>query len=376
MTAARSAEPIPQAGEPGPTTRPPVGVLVTGVGGRSVGNQILHALLVLGGKYRVVATDAAPFSFGLYEVEDRYVVPRADDPGYLAAILRIVRAERIDVALPGTQPEVRVLAEHRDALADAGCTVIASPAKVVSLCANKGALSDWLVGHGFSVPLAVPADGWRELAGRSGFPIVGKPTEDTGGSQGVALLKDGVEVERYLAEMQRNGSEVIFQEYVGSGDDEYTVGVMVSREGGLIDSIVIHRTLVGLTLGAKRVIDGRSYALSTGYSQGVVIRHPLIQEVCERLALTIGARGPLNIQCRLAGDDVKVFEVHPRFSGTTSIRADVGFNEPDVLIGNYLSGQLPDHIDYQVDVAAIRAFRNIIVPLSEMQAVPRVDGRG
>jgi len=363
MTARRSAE-------------PPVSVLVTGVGGRSVGNQILHALLVLGGKYRIVATDADPFSFGLYEVNDRYVVPRADAPGYLEAILRIVRQERIDVALPGTQPEVRVLAEHRDALADAGCTVIASPAGVVGLCANKGGLSDWLVAHGFSVPLAVPAADWRTLADRSGFPIVGKPTEDTGGSQGVALLKDAIEVERYLAEMQRNASEVIFQEYVGSGDAEYTVGVMVSRTGELIDSIVIHRTLVGLTLGAKRVIDGRTYALSTGYSQGVVVRHALIQGVCERLALAIGGRGPMNIQCRLAGDEVKVFEVHPRFSGTTSIRADVGFNEPDVLIANYLSGRLPGRIDYQVDVAAIRAFRNIIVPLSEMRAVPRADGRG
>jgi carbamoyl-phosphate synthase large subunit len=34
-----------------------------------------------------------------------------------------------------------------------------------------------------------------------------------------------------------------------------------------------------------------------------------------------------------------VFEINPRFSGTTSIRAMVGYNEPDVLIRRHLLGE-------------------------------------
>jgi carbamoyl-phosphate synthase large subunit len=82
-------------------------------------------------------------------------------------------------------------------------------------------------------------------------------------------------------------------------------------------------------------------------------------------------RGPANIQCRLVGDEVKVFEVHPRFSGTTSIRAMVGFNEPDILIRNYLFNESFDRLNYQTNVAAIRAFQNLIVPISEINAVPK-----
>ena len=163
---------------------------------------------------------------------------------------------------------------------------------------------------------------------------------------------------------------LIFQEYVGDSDSEYTVGVLVTKDGAIIDSIVIHRKLIGLSLGMTREYNGRSYGISTGYSQGFVEQHQRLQRYCERLALTIGARGPLNIQCRVCGDDIKVFEVHPRFSGTTSIRADVGFNEPDILIRNYLFGEQFGRLGYSTDVAVIRAFQTAVVPRTFVDSVP------
>src|SRR6266496_1850003 len=119
-------------------------VLVTGVGGRSFGHQILHSLLLQEEKYRVVATDADSFSFGLYQVDRRYLLPPAHAAEYLPAILQLVERERLQVILPGTEPEVRVLAEHQQALATAGCTVITSPPEVVQLCSHKKRLYEWL----------------------------------------------------------------------------------------------------------------------------------------------------------------------------------------------------------------------------------------
>jgi carbamoyl-phosphate synthase large subunit len=112
--------------------------------------------------------------------------------------------------------------------------------------------------------------------------------------------------------------------------------------------------------------------LSTGYSQGVIIKHPRIQQVCEDLALKIGARGPLNIQCRCEGDDVYIFEAHPRFSGSASIRAAAGFNEPDMLIRNQLFHESIPRQNYQTDVAAIRAFSNLLVPMAELDQCARL----
>ncbi|MEA2236555.1 MAG: carbamoyl-phosphate synthase large subunit [Thermoanaerobaculia bacterium] len=353
---------------------PIVCVLVTGVGGRSVGHQILTALKVAKTQYRIVATDASDFSFGLYIADARYVVPSASDPGYLPAIIEIVRREKVQVVLPGTQAELQLLAAHTRELDEEGCRLIASAPEVVDLCLNKGKLYEWLSANGYGVPRSAGPAAWKELAAAAGFPLVGKPTEDSGGSKGVALLADEEEVEQFLHDSARSRTDVVFQEYVGSAESEYTVGVIIDKNGRVVDSIVMHRNLVGLSLGVKRVIDGRVYALSTGYSQGFIETHPAIAEACETVAVAIGIRGPANIQLRLDGEAVKIFEIHPRFSGTTSIRAECGFNEPDVLIKNYLFGESQGRIAYQRDVAAIRAFQTVIVPRSDMQAVERMGG--
>jgi carbamoyl-phosphate synthase large subunit len=342
-------------------------VLVTGVGGRSVGQQVLQALFLCEGKYRIVATDASRFSYGLYQVEHRYIVPPASSPGYMAALRRIVQRENVDVVLPGTQPEVQTLSDPKAAEA-LGCPVVVSPREVVELCANKQSLYRWLANNGFAVPRSASGTGWKDLAKECGFPLVGKPAKDSGGSKGVAILKDEREVEDYLTQVP--AEEAVLQEYVGTAEAEYTVGVMVSKEGEVFDSIVVRRKLTGFTLGVHRQIGGHNYALSTGYSQGFIIEHPEIQSVCETLALKIGIRGPSNMQLRLAGGRVVFFEVHTRFSGTTAIRALVGFNEPDVLIRNFVLGEKCGRLEYRVDVAAIRAFSNMIVPISDMNAVP------
>lgn len=66
---------------------------------------------------------------------------------------------------------------------------------------------------------------------------------------------------------------------------------------------------------------------------------PTCTEQCVEIAMAIGARGPINIQCRLVNGKVKVFEINPRFSETTSIRAMVGYNEPDMLIRRHVMGE-------------------------------------
>ena len=248
---------------------------------------------------------------------------------------------------------------------------IINPRPVLEICGNKGRLAEWLSANGFVTPRTVAASHWRLLASESGFPMVGKPAENTGGSKGVQILNSASEVEQYLALMDAP-DKVLFQQYVSSSAHEYTVGVAVDNQGGIIDSIVLRRVLTGLSLGQTRQIDGRSYALSTGYSQGVIVRDARVQQVCEEVAVKIGARGPLNIQCRCEGGEVYIFEVHPRFSGTTSIRAAAGFNEPDMLIRDHLFGESIPRQNYRTDVAAIRAFSNLLVPLADLAAAPRI----
>ncbi len=355
----------------GSTMTRPISVLITGVGGRSVGHQVLQAVNLADGRYRPVVTDVSSFSYGLYCASSQYLVPPATAPNYVSAIREIVAREKIAAILPGTQDEAAVLSANIGSLGS-DCHLIANPAPLVELCRSKRQLQIWLDAQGIPSPRWSDADGWRDLARQCGFPLIVKPVEDTGGSKGVAILADEAEVHDWLANVRP--ASVMFQEYVGGMDSEFTVGVMISREGKIIDSIVMHRNLVGLTMGTRRVIAGKPYGLSTGYSQGYIVRNERIGAFCEDLALKLGARGPLNIQLRVAGGREVVFEVHPRFSGTTSIRAQVGFNEADTLIQNFVFGQQFGRLRYQTDVAAIRAFSNVIIPRQQMNAVPQITG--
>ena len=65
---------------------------------------------------------------------------------------------------------------------------------------------------------------------------------------------------------------------------------------------------------------------------------PLLLEIGRKLSF----RGPLNIQLMKGKNGPVPFELNCRFSGTTAIRANFGFNEPEMAIRHfYLNETLP-----------------------------------
>ena len=51
-----------------------------------------------------------------------------------------------------------------------------------------------------------------------------------------------------------------------------------------------------------------------------------------KIASGLNINGPVNIQCRKTDDGIIPFEINPRFSGTTPIRALFGVNEVETTI--------------------------------------------
>jgi len=124
------------------------------------------------------------------------------------------------------------------------------------------------------------------------------------------------------------------------------VGVLSSMDGELINSIAVKRMI--LTSLSNRIKApnrtgkaelGKTLAISSGVSQGEIGVFREVTAPCEEIAARLGSRGAINIQCRYVDGEVYVFEINPRFSGTTSLRAMVGYNEPDILIRKHLLGE-------------------------------------
>lgn len=148
---------------------------------------------------------------------------------------------------------------------------------------------------------------------------------------------------------------MLLQEYVGDPYHEYTVGVLNALDGCFVGSIALKRNILsGLSNRIK--IPNRTerkelspiLAISSGVSQGDIEDYSEIREECERIANAIESKGPLNVQCRFVNGHVIPFEINPRFSGTSYMRALAGFNEPDILIRYHLLGEpLPQKIEYK-----------------------------
>ena len=323
-----------------------INVLVTGVGGGGHGEQIVKALQLADTDYRVLGADMNPSSKGLYDLDESTLLPPASDPGYLDAVLDYCRRKDVSVAFHGSEPELRAMSLGRERFAEAGIFLPINPRPVIDLCMDKLATMNWLAARGIGHPRYCRVSALVDLDAIDWLPAVLKPSVGSGGSANLFLAQtreDLIAFGRYLLQGFR---EFIAQEYVGAPDSEYTVGVLHDMQGGFINSIAVKRMILsGLSNRVRernrtdRSDLGPLLAISSGVSQGEIGSFPEVTGPCEGLARELGVTGAINIQCRYWKGEVHVFEINPRFSGTTSLRAMVGYNEPDVLIRKHVLGE-------------------------------------
>lgn len=328
--------------------REKITVMVTGLAGGGLGEQILKALRLAGDRYTVVGGDMNPEAKGLAEVEHPLTLPPASAGNYLETVARACRDHRVRALFPGSEPELAVLSRGREIFRELGVFLPVNPPEVLDVCLDKFKTNQWLTAHGFDFPatffIAAPEDLAR--VPDSALPAVLKPATGGGGSNNLHLAQSPEEL-RFLGQyLLWNLGPFVVQQYVGRPNSEYTVGVLTDMDGEFINSIALKRSILsGLSNRLKvknrsgREDLGDVLAVSSGVSQGRIGRFPEITSVCEAAARALGSRGPLNVQCREHRGRVYVFEINPRFSGTAPLRALAGFNEPDLLIRRHLLGE-------------------------------------
>lgn len=353
-------------------------VVVTAVGGGGNGEQIVKALRLGSLDYTIVGTDMSAYSKGLYEVDHSYRVPAASDPEYIGEITRICKRHNAIALFHGSEPELRAFSEHRQTFEDLGIFLPINQAHVIDLCMDKLRTSEFLAAQGFSVPRWERVSSTEHLDAIEFFPAVLKPSVGGGGSINLFLAQTRAELAtfgRYLLDLY---PEFIVQEYVGTVDSEYTVGVLHTMDGVFVNSIAIRRHLgtamssrIRVRNQSERVELGTSLVISSGFSHGDIGKFPEVTGACERIAKALDVRGAANIQCRLVDGEVVVFEINPRFSGTTSLRAMVGYNEPDVLIRHHVFGEPVEAGFSYGEGTILRGLSETLVDSAHMNAVQR-----
>jgi carbamoyl-phosphate synthase large subunit len=355
-----------------------INVLVTGVGGGGFGRQILKALKMASIPYTIIGTDISPLSIGLYEVDKSYIVPQANAANYIPSVLDICCKENIDVLIAGSEPELLKISENRAEFEKHRIFLLLNTPDVLKICMNKWETYNFLLMNGFDCPKSLLIDNTTELSSIDietsvGFPLIVKPSLSSSGSSNVFIAQDKEELEFFIRYLRKQWLTPIVQKYIGSFEEEYTIGILTDMQTGrLISSIAMKRHILsGLSnkINVKNrnldVLKTETLVISSGISQGIIDDFPMVRRYCEDIALKLRSKGPLNIQCRKVGNKILTFEINPRFSGTTSIRALVGFNEPDILIRKCVLYEAISPVKYKKGIV-VRGLSELYIPFDKL----------
>ena len=326
----------------------PITVLCTGIGSFSAGEGVVKALRAIPGKYRIVGCDMQSLSAMTYQVDAGYSVPAASSAEYFDRLNQILSAEHVAVLIPGSDAEMHIIANNTDKIKP-GVFVLAHPQATVNICRDKWKTYEFLRNHGFHVPRAYLPENPEELP----FPLIVKDRFG-GGSKNIAVVQDEGSLQSTLQRMQEKGIKPIVQEYVGSEAEEYTTSILYGADGTLLSAITFRRTL---------------YHGSTGTME--CQEFPEINDYAARVAKALPSCGSLNIQSRLVNGKMYIFEINPRFSGSTAARVGLGVNEVDMAIDSYFLKQSVKPQWPKTDMVVLRFFEEVYVPREEVERVKR-----
>lgn len=292
-------------------------ILVTGAGAL-LGQGIVRSLQSARFDCEIVTADSFPLSPGLFWGARGHVPPPPTDPRYLDAMTALLAAERPDIVMIGTDTELPLMAAGRAQLEEAsGGVVLVSSPEVVGIADDKYRTYQFFADAGLAPPASVLPEDTSALAAlidEVGFPLIVKPRV---GARSFGMSRVTNMAELTAALDRRSG--LVVQECVGDADTEYTAGVLVF-DGQAAASIVMRRDLR----------NGNSHR---AYAEPFSELNIMVRKFGEALA----PFGPANFQFRLDRDGrPRVFEINARFSGTTPMRALVGFNEVELCVRKLL----------------------------------------
>lgn len=296
-----------------------VPVTVTGAGSL-FGQGILKCLRRGGLETRVHGLDYFPDAVGFRWCDSTGLLPDVLAPGvsedeWFGAICAAVSEAGSRFLFVGADFELLPLAERAGELMErTGCRAVVSPPETVAICKDKLRTARVLGDAGVKVPRSFAADEELERVEQAmPYPMIVKPRFGAR-SRGLRLVSDRAGLTRALAEADRP----LIQEFLPDDDAEYTCGVMTFD--GRVDSVAVLR---------RRLKDGNTV-------EAVGERNEAIEAACVRIAEILDPFGPINVQLRLVDGAPHVFEINPRFSGTTIFRALLGLNEPERLLRHLL----------------------------------------
>lgn len=284
------------------------------------------------GAAQVHGCDLAPdLSAACHLADHAHAVPRVTDPGYGAAIARIVSDHGIGLIVPTIDPELAALAEIAPVLEDLGARVHVSPPGVIAVVRDKMRTMEVLGAAGGPVPPTCREADLRADPGRLGWPVFGKPSGGSA-SRGLGQYGGPGDLPPGFAE------PMIFQPVLEG--PEYTVNIFVDA-GGVLRCVIPHRRL---QIRAGEV------------EKGVCERRADLAQIAHGITRALpDLRG---VACFQVIDDARfgpvVIEINARFGGGYPLAHHAGARFADWLLAEAAGQPSGAHDDWREGAMMLR----------------------
>ena len=136
-------------------------MLVIGAGS-GAGNNLIRSLRAGDPSIVVIGCHDDRFTLKKSSADRNHLLPRGADPAFIEALRRVVKVESVDLVIPNSDFDVRIVSRRRKRLP---CRVFLPGHAVIELCQDKYRLSAFLASRGVPVPRTYPVTSRRAVAG-------------------------------------------------------------------------------------------------------------------------------------------------------------------------------------------------------------------
>jgi carbamoyl-phosphate synthase large subunit len=369
----KKREDKPVTGKRGGT---PYTIAVTAVGG-GVGQSVLRALRLSSLPLRTIGLDVNPWSAGLYSCDKGYTVPHSGDPSFVDRLLETLHQEKVKIVIPGSDPEVTVISMARERFTASGIFPVTGSAEAVRLCRDKLAGYRFFKERGIPFARTASASEAAALADEVGFPLIVKPVGGSA-SRGIAIafskkqldeqLKGDNKIvqeylipERWRKKQHKLTRQDVYEGFVILQTDEISIQIVYDHEGNLLGKFTSCNVLRD---GVPMLIDPMTVP------QAETIALKMASLLAEK-----GLVGPCNLQCKMTELGPVFFEMNPRFTGITAVRAAMGFNEVEAILRRVLLDEPLDEVKKRLkvpdDLVCSRYITEAVIPRQELEKLKK-----
>lgn len=289
--------------------------------GAPLGQSIIKALQISRLSPCIHAADISDLAAGFYIPGVRSVIlPLVKDPSYLEQLTAYIREHGIRAIFPVIAPEHKFFAQHAEYFRSAGVEILSCSPGVYQLCNDKYESMIHLSSMGVDAPdtaLCRDDNEVEQFLTRNTFPVFVKPRSGAS-SADIFKIKNRDQLFGILRAFPRD--YFVVQAFLDDPRD-FTAGVYVSRDQSFQSTLLIERELKF----------GLSY-------RGTIFEDEGISDYCLKVAQAISSCYSVNVQFKIVGGRPYAYEINPRLSSTTSVRAHFGFNEPDMMLHELQGG--------------------------------------